>query len=153
MADERFTVAVDAWVLECKERLLKVARQSIADVIEEAQTAGPSVANPSGGKGGKMPIDTGFLRASGRSNIGSLPYGPSRGMKTEKYPSPDDYRTEGTTSVNLGKLAVGDVYYFGWTAEYAPAIELRYAFLDSAMQNWQAIVSRNAAKLKAGSKS
>jgi len=34
----------------------------------------------------------------------------------------------------------------------AAVIELRYAFLDSALQNWQAIVNRNAAKLKAGSK-
>jgi len=144
-----FTVEVDAWVLECKERLLKVARQSISDVIEEAQTPGPSVANPSVSEGGKMPIDTGFLRASGRSNIGSMPYGPNRGVKNEKYPSPDEYKTEGTTSVNLAKLAVGDVYYFGWGAEYAPVIELRYGFLDSALQNWQAIVSRNAAKLKA----
>ena len=150
--DKRFTVAVDSWVLECKDRLLKVARQSIGDVIEEAQLVGPSIANPSGGKGGKMPIDTGFLRASGRSNIGSLPYGPSRGEKTEKYPSPDEYKTEGTTSVNLAKLAIGDTFYFGWAAEYAPAIELRYGFLDGAMQNWQAHVRRNTEKLKAGSK-
>ena len=148
--DKRFSVTMDNWVLECKERLRKVAAQSIEHVIDEAQTPGPSVANPSGGRGGKMPIDTGFLRASGRSNIGSLPAGPSRGDKTQKYPSPDEYSTEGSTAVNLARMNIGDVFYFGWCAEYAAVIELQYAFLDSALQNWQTIVSKNAEKLKKG---
>lgn len=149
-----FKASVDKWIAETEERLLRVMISSIGDVINEAQTPGPSVTNPGANKGGKMPVATGFLRASGSSNLNSLPFGPSkRELDTiGAYPSPDDYTTDGKVNVDLGKLKLGDKFYFGWTAEYANAMEVRYGFVASAVQNWQDHVTKRANELMQRSK-
>lgn len=144
--NQSFSVQIDAWVAESRDRLLKVARQSIQDVVEEAQTPV--------GKGGRLRVDTGFLRASGASSLTGMPYGPDKRMSDVpgSYPSPAEYTTDAKVSVNLANLKMGDHFYFGWTANYAKVRELYDGFLVAALQNWQQIVQRNAEKLKAGSK-
>jgi len=119
----KFKAEVDKWITESEARMLRVTRFAVQDVVNEAQT--------SIRKEGKMPVVTGFLRASGASNIGSMPLGPDKRFKDEpgSYPSPDSYITDSKVSVNLANLKFGDVFYFGWTAEYARVIEMREAFL------------------------
>jgi len=54
-------VTIDDWVRQNKEVLLTVARAAAGEVADRAQVAK--------GKGGRMPVDTGFLRASGQSSL------------------------------------------------------------------------------------
>lgn len=136
-----FKAQVDRWIAETEKRLVAVSRSAIGDLINEAQTP---VA-----KGGNMPVDTGFLRASGLSNINSLPAGPSQKQSTTplSYPSPDDYTTQGKVAVDLARLTLNDKFYFGWTAEYANALEVGYGFVASSVQNWQDHVTKRANEL------
>lgn len=137
-----FKVEIDKWVAETEERLLAVTRAAVQDIVEEAQTPV--------GKGGKMRVDTGFLRASGMSGINSMPIGPDKRLvdKPGAYPSPDRYSADSKVSINLANIKYGDTFYFGWTAEYALAREAYDGFLDSALQNWQAHVTKRANELK-----
>lgn len=136
-----FKAEVDAWIAETEQRLVTVGRSAIGDLVNEAQT--------SVGKGGKMPVDTGFLRASGLSNLNSLPAGPSQKQLTTplSYPSPDDYTTQGKVAVDLARMTLNDTFYFGWTAQYASKIEVRYGFVEGAVQNWQSHVTKRAEEL------
>lgn len=137
-----FKAEVDKWIAQTEENLIEVTRYAVGDLINEAQT-------PRGEKGGKMPVDTGFLRASGLSNLNSLPAGPSQKVLTTPlaYPSPDDYTVTGKVTVDLARLTINDKFYFGWTAEYANAMEVRYGFVGSAVQNWQSHVTKRAEEL------
>jgi hypothetical protein len=142
MAGESFSAQVDEWVRESKELLLAVARQSASDLVNQAQV--PE------GKGGKMRVDTGFLRASGSSSLSGMPYGPSKRESDVpgSYPSEADYSKTGKVAVDLANLAFGDTFYFGWTAEYARVRETYDGFVASAVQNWQQIVDANVRKAK-----
>lgn len=131
-----FLATVDKFVLETNERLTAVVRASVQDLVDQAQT--PT------GKGGKMRVDTGFLRASGQMSLTSMPSGPVRGDKDKKY----NFDMNTTVSV-LSGFKIGDTVFFGWTAGYAKYREVYDGFLASAVQNWQTIVNKNAAALKA----
>jgi len=135
-----FEAQVDDWVSRCSEALTAVARQSIQDVINEASLTK--------GKGGKMPIDTGFLRASGRSSLTGWPSGPSENPEKLPYPSDDKYSMTGTIQADLATMELGDTFYFGWTAVYALQQETYNGFLGSALQNWQSIVDDNVIELR-----
>lgn len=137
---------VDAWVKETKQRAKAVLQQSTQELISEAQRVGPSVENPTGGEGGKMPIATGFLRASMAISFDGMPTGPDRG----EGKAPFSYNDSEVT-LRLAGVEVGKTIYAGWTARYAKYVEERYGFMRSAAQNWQAIVDRVTAKAKAGS--
>lgn len=132
-----FSKQVEEWGDRAKEALVAVTRQSVQDVINEAQLREAD--------GGRMRVDTGFLRASGQSSINQMPYGPSVRFLHEKnsYPSPDDYTGEGGVASDIAKLQLGDVFYFGWTANYAAAREAKDGFLNTPLQRWQEIVDKN----------
>ncbi len=135
-----FAADVEDWVKQSKENLTTVVRQSIQDVVNAAQVP---VA-----KGGRMRVKTGFLRASGASSLTGMPTGPVRGDPKGTYDSPEEYSTDAKVNVNLGKLKIGNTFYFGWTAEYALPREAYDGFLETALQNWQQYVSSNAEQLK-----
>lgn len=105
-----------------QRRLDAVVRQSAHDVAAIAQTP---VA-----KGGRIPVDTGFLR---NSFTGSL-------MGGTAMTGPDAY------VLVAGQMKSGDVASFGWTAEYARHVEYgsngrtgRH-FASGACDQWPAIV-------------
>lgn len=133
--DYSLSASVDAWVKATEQRLTAVARQSVQDVIDEAQTPV--------GKGGKMRVDTGFLRASGRLSMNGMPSGPVRAEKDTNY----EYNSTIATA-EIGKLQLGMSIFFGWTAGYAIYREAYDGFLYGAIQNWQKIVDKNVAALK-----
>lgn len=135
-----FEAQVADWVTRTSEALTAVARQSIQDVINEASLTK--------GKGGKMPIDTGFLRASGRSSLTGWPSGPDENPEKLPYPSEDNYSLTGTIQADLAALDLGDTFYFGWTAVYALRQEMYNGFMGSALQNWQSIVDDNVIELR-----
>lgn len=110
-----------------------VVRQSVQEVVDIAQKP---VA-----KGGKMRVDTGFLRASGQMSLSGMPTGPTRPADDA---TPGQYQPDETSVVlTLGKYELGDTIYFGWTANYAKYREVYDGFLISAVQNWPAIVAKN----------
>jgi hypothetical protein len=83
-------------------------------------------------QGGRMPVDTGFLRASQSGKVGSMPDGSQ------------------SVAAALASWDIGDTFYSGWTANYAIYMEYRYGFNRGAAEQWGAIVKQNVAKAKAG---
>lgn len=119
---------IEDFVAVSEKRMIAIARASIQDVINNAQTA---VA-----KGGRMRVKTGFLRASGQSSLNGMPSGPARGEPTGSY----DWNAS-TITVTLGNMQIGNVFHFGWTANYARYRELYDGFLEGSLQNWARIVA------------
>ena len=120
---QRFSKRVQA-------RALDVARESIQDVIDDAQT--PKA------KGGRMPVDTGFLRNSLASGLNGS-FGP-----------PD----ENSYTLTIFQLDLGDVARFAWTAEYAIFQELGTSafagnhFVGVAAAKWPQFVEANARRIR-----
>lgn len=138
-----FTAQVHKIIARNSALMELVAKESVQRLIQTAQT--PKA------KGGKLPLDTGFLRASGRTSYTGMPSGPTRGVAAETgkrklkgkaakaqaearqtYTSPD--------TVNIAGFKLGATIFFGWTAFYARKQNLYNGFLDSAVKNWQKIV-------------
>lgn len=122
-------VTIPEWIAKTEGLLTAVIQESAQSVAIEA--------NKSRFKGGKMPIDTGFLTNSMMASIGTLPTGESK--------RPDGYsRLEwdsGQVSLVINSMAPGDTIFIGWTAEYALFMENRYGFMRSAAQKWPEFVN------------
>ena len=135
---KKFSAQVDDIVLKTEKRLTALARQSTQELVDQAQKP---VA-----KGGKMRVDTGFLRASGQMSLNGMPTGPVRPEAEE----PGEYNWEQTTVITtLAKLKLGGSAFFGWTANYAKYRETYDGFLDAAVQNWPAIVAKVTRQIRA----
>ena len=125
-----FSAQVDAWIAKSERLSMAVLQQATQAVINEANTP---VA-----KGGRMRVDTGFLRNSLKANIGSMPSGAS---------SPGNW-DESEVVLTLTRLQPGQVFYAGWTASYARPREHYDGFLRMAAQKWQDQVDAAARQLK-----
>jgi hypothetical protein len=123
----RFAASVAGFGARATQRATAILRESAQRLIEEAQT--PTA------KGGKMRVDTGFLRASGQASLTGLPYGPS---DKSEAPGQFDY------TFVLAQAQLGGTIWFGWTANYAIYREFHDGFMRSAAQNWQSIVNQVA---------
>lgn len=119
-----FTAQVDAMIATTEKRLTALFRESVQRTVDIAQTP---VA-----KGGKMRVDTGFLRASGQGSFDGMPTGPSQ------RPSDDAIygQTDQAVELVIGKLTLGRTFFFGWTANYAIYREAYDGFLEAAAQRW-----------------
>lgn len=131
MSNKTFVADINAFVGKTLDQMTRVSKQSIQDVVAEAQTP---VA-----KGGNMPVDTGALRNSLVSQIVG-------GISTD---GADGYM------VTIAGLEIGDVARFEWTAEYARARHYMVGvgqggglWRDAAAQKWSQIVQENARKVK-----
>lgn len=140
-----FDAVIDKVVADTKDKMLKVVRNSIQEVVEEAQT--PLA------KGGKIHVDTGFLRSSGQAQLNQLPVGQTEGRDRAEgemgvlpeYVVPDnaDYILP-----TLWKMKIGDTFYFGWTARYAQIREIYDGFMESAVMKWKQIVDSQIRSIK-----
>jgi hypothetical protein len=125
-----FAADLQRFGAKVQRRALDVARESIQDVIDDAQT--PKA------KGGRMPVDTGFLRNSLASGLNGS-FGP-----------PD----ENSYILTIGQLDLGDVARFAWTAEYAIFQELGTSafagnhFVGVAAAKWPQFVEANARRIR-----
>lgn len=132
-----FQAQVSAIIMKHREIMDAVARESIQDLIDEVQT--PKA------KGGSMPVDTGFLRASGQVSFTGMPSGPARPPEGA-LPGSIPYAPD----VNIARLANvknGVAVHFGWTAIYARKQNLYNGFLDKGLANWQKIVNKVVRRL------
>lgn len=128
-----FAAEVEDWVRETEDALLTVTQMSLQDVVINAQTPV--------GEGGRMRVDTGFLRASGRASLDGWPIGPDVRPSTA---GPNSYQyNSDAVNTTIRNLQLGDTFFFGWTANYAKYRELYDGFLEAALQNWARIVAFN----------
>lgn len=125
------------WVGKVKARNLAVARFAIEALAEEAQKPRP--------RGGRLPVDTGFLRASFASAIGQMPSGPSMPGGAVDF---TDWDGDALT-LTLANMRPGDTVFLGWTAKYARKMEERYAYMKGAAAGWQGFVDRAVERAKA----
>jgi len=123
-------VTIDQWVAKSQARLKAVWKTAARDIAKEMQT--PRAKN------GKLPLDTGFLRNSFSADVNKIPSGNG----SSAYAA-------GPISIVINRAKIGDQVVFGWAANYAIYMEVRYSFLRSAAQNWQQIVDKSAQKVRA----
>lgn len=128
------TAAVNKWVRKSRRAALAVVQQSTLEVA--------NIANTPVSEGGRMRIDTGFLRNSQSAAIGSAPSGPSDPARDPQGSPAEDI------ALVLANAKVGDVIFIGWSANYARPREYIDGFLESAVQKWPSIVRKNAALAK-----
>jgi hypothetical protein len=122
-------VTIDQWVAKSQARLDAVWKTAAQDIVREVQT--PRA------KGGKLPVDTAFMRNSFSADVNKIPSGNG----SSAY-------TAGPISIVINMAKIGDQVVFGWAANYAIYMEVRYSFLRSAAQNWQQIVDKSAQKVR-----
>jgi len=134
-----FSAQVDEIVAKTEERMLALQRESIQRTVDLAQLP---VA-----KGGRMRIDTGFLRASGQGSLSGMPTGPARGASKEKHFY--DNGSGETVILELSKMQFGATFFFGWSAAYARYREVYDGFLEYAVQQWPQTVAAVAAEIRA----
>lgn len=130
---------VDLWVEKANRRTLAIFRDSAQRLGEEA--------NKPEAQGGKMPVDTGFLRRSFVASKSGMPNG-------QALPLP----------LVLLSVQLGDTVFAGWTAAYAMRMEYGFqgtdkkgrsysqagkGFFRAAAQRWPQIVNESARAVKA----
>lgn len=128
------------WVLKVRKRMDAVVQDATQTVVGIAQT--PK------GKGGRLPVDTGFLRGSLQSTLN----GSTTLDGGESY------------ILTAGDMVAGDFATFGWHADYARRINSGFTgpdsmgrtynqqgahFVEGATDQWQAIVRESVVKARA----
>ena len=129
---------VELWVEKANKRALAIFRDSAQRLGEEA--------NKPEARGGKMPVDTGFLRNSFVASKDGMP-------TKQSLPLP----------LVLISVQLGETVYVGWTAKYARRMEFGFegadklgrtysqagkGFMRSAAQRWPQIVNESARAVK-----
>ena len=122
-------VTIDQRVSKTQARLEAVWKTAAQDIAKEIQT--PRA------KGGKMPVDTGFLRNSFAADVNKVPSGNG----STAY-------TSGPISIVINRAKIGDTVVFGFASQYSIYMEAKYFFVRSAAQNWQQIVDKAAQKVR-----
>lgn len=136
-----FTIQIEDFVAACDKRMTGLLRQSISDVIDNAQLATA--------KGGRMRVDTGFLRASGQASLTGMPTGPTRGeVQTPGHYDDGNKPISATVQTSLDGMEIGSTFFFGWTAEYARYREIYDGFLEGSLQHWGRIVAFNTETIR-----
>ena len=125
-----FSAQVDDWIAKSERLSMAVLQQATQAVINDANTP---VA-----KGGRMRVDTGFLRNSLKAKIGSMPSGTATAGNW----------SDSEVVLTLTRLQPGQVFYAGWTANYARPREHYDGFLRMAAQKWQEQVDAAARQLR-----
>ena len=127
----------------------KARKRSLAIFRESAQRLAHQ-ANRSRFDGGRMPVDTGFLRNSMAGSTSGVPSGPSEGRRRRAGEAGLLYHGPVGQPVEVAILSarLGGSVWMGWTAMYAPFMEERYGFFRAGSQNWQNIVNEVTAEAK-----
>jgi len=97
------------------------------------------LANTPTARGGRMRVDTGFLRSSLQAQRGSMPEGASTPASGAQY----NWSVSSVTA-ELLRWRPDDSLFLGWTANYAIFREYKDGFRRSAAQKWNSIVKANA---------
>lgn len=141
-----FTAQIDAWIARSKVATEAVFKQSAQAVINEMNTP---VA-----KGGNMPVDTGFLRASLQVGIDQIPTAmdkekPADAAGREPHSGPLYEPDTNAATMAIAGVRFGQTIFATYGANYAIYQENRNGFVRLAAQRWPAIVAQVADEAKA----
>jgi len=123
-----FSAQVDDWIKKVKGLEEAIFLKSVEKTIEIAQTP---VA-----KGGRMRIDTSYLRNSGTTTLNAPVATVTFNLNKDAGLNRDD-----SIAVIAG-ADITDTIYFTWTANYARIREQKDGFRLGAMQEWQTTVNQ-----------
>ncbi|WJR66952.1 HK97 gp10 family phage protein [Neorhizobium sp. CSC1952] len=143
MAKLTFSAQVAAFAEKVPGAVEAVFRESVQEVSEE-------MLKPVG-QGGRMRVDTGFLRASAMASTTAMPRIIAGSGPVDGKAYPFDFAQ---IEAVIAGADITDTIYVGFTAGYAAHREFGAngqppdAFVRSAAQQWQTIVNRKAADLK-----
>lgn len=140
MPQKSFSAQTDDWIAETEERIEATFKHSAQYVIDLMQLPV--------GKGGNMPIETGFLRASLQVSI-HQPY-------PANLPNPGVSKdwNQSEMIMAIANLEIGGTIYATYTAEYAGHVEYGArgrpgrGFRRLAAQQWPQIVNQTAVELR-----
>lgn len=132
-----FAAQVDDWVRQTEQRMTAVFRESTQRTVSRAQE--------------RIPVDTGFARASVRASLQSMPpINPaSKGEDGRTYPFDG-----GNITLTIAGAQLGQTIYVGWTASYVGYLENGHSkqapsgFVGLAALEWPTIVNQVTAELK-----
>tara|TARA_R110000851_G_scaffold309804_1_gene469366 strand:- start:185 stop:550 length:366 start_codon:yes stop_codon:yes gene_type:complete len=113
-----------------------------AVIKESVQELAEDVVKPVA-KGGRMRVDTGFLRNSLHAAINSIPSGES--VAPEGYNKTDFDMQPVILAIN--KLKAGDRLVLGFTAAHAKPREARDFFVRHSVQDWPQLVDKAIKKV------
>lgn len=138
-----FSNQVKAFSKKAEARYRATARTAVQDTIDMAQRPR--------GDGGRLPIVTGFLRASIQASQNTMPSGPTTNEKNKKFPLGTQVAGE-PVAMTLLKWdpSTRQTLFVGWSAVYSRAMESRYGFLRGAAEVWDQTVAKAAKKVEAG---
>lgn len=148
MADD-FTATIGDWTEQVDGAQLAIFQESTQELVQIAQTTRS--------EGGRMRVDTGFLRNSINASTAAMPQ-----IDPKAKPAKGSSYSYNSSSINaiIAGTKLGDTIYVGWTAAYAAAREFGVhltntdfvqgpdAFARTAAQQWPDIVERKTAELK-----
>jgi hypothetical protein len=134
----KFSSQVAGWSDKARRRALATFRQAAQETMHEA--------NLPVGQGGRMRVDTGFLKGSIQASLDGMPTGPTEGTKGMTY---SGQVAGAPPELVILKAQLGDRIWVGWTAGYARVREYYDGFVRSAAANWPTTVKRVAARVKA----
>lgn len=133
-----------AMVHRLAEDLTLAAREAAQDLIAEAQTPGPSATNPYSTGPGRLPVATGYLRAS----LVAAPGGQAP-LETERTGPGPFFTNGGAVVLALATWKIGERLGLYWTANYAKFVEHRTGFVRLAVQNWPQIYAAAMQRVQA----
>jgi hypothetical protein len=137
-----FDKQVERWRRKTSAKLRAVGREAVQTTVSQAQRVRE--------EGGRMPVDTGFLRASIQAALGTWPYGPSDNPNDRTYAIGSQVAGEPLAVVLLKWEPGRDDLYVGWTANYARYQEYKQGFMRKAAMKWKTNVKVAAKKVDAG---
>ena len=144
MGQASFSAAVSAWVTETKERMDAVRKEAAKRTVAIMQTPV--------GEGGRMRVDTGFLRWSLQAQLGMGSFTPrDKPVGVEKFTY-----DPGDVNLVIINAAPSDAITVGFTARYAAAREYGArgqapdAFVRLAAQQWQRVCTEAATEAQKG---
>lgn len=131
-----FNKQIGEWASKTEQRILAVFRESTKMTVRKAQS--------------RIPVDTGFARASIRSSLSMMPtFKNDRPDRKVKYPYNED-----EIILTIANAKIGETIYVGWTANYVAELELGssqqapHGFVGLAVLEWDRTVFDVVARLK-----
>lgn len=134
----KFSSAIDDWVKATDQRMTAVFRESTQRTVSRAQE--------------RIPVDTGFARASVRASTEEMPQIETGFVNKTKTPIPYD---GAEITVVIAGAQLGQTIYIGWTASYVGELENGHSkqapsgFVGLAALEWPQIVNQVTAEAKA----
>ena len=135
-----FSATVDAWVLKSRARMLAVFQEGTKRMVSIAQS--------------RIPVDTGFARASIRASLTEMPQVMSSSDKGRTIGANYLY-DPGPIILTIANAKLGQPIYIGWTANYVGYLETGHSqqapsgFIRVTALMWPQIIKEVIAEAKA----